>query len=114
MGGLLGVIGMDGPWDIKRVIGTVPVHEDGSAKFLVPANTPISIQPLDEEGKAVQLMRSWATAMPGEVVSCTGCHASPNAAPQARQTLALQQPTARSSPGMDQREDSAMRAKSSR
>jgi hypothetical protein len=24
-------------------------------------------------GQAVQLMRSWFTAMPGEVVSCTGC-----------------------------------------
>jgi len=93
MGGLLGVIGMDGPWDIKRVIGTVPVHADGSAKFLIPANTPISIQPLDEEGKAVQLMRSWATAMPGEVVSCVGCHASRSAAPQARETLAQWQAT---------------------
>jgi formylglycine-generating enzyme required for sulfatase activity len=93
MGGLLGVIGMDGPWDIKRVIGTAPVHEDGSAKFLVPANTPISIQPLDEEGKAVQLMRSWTTAMPGEVVSCVGCHASRSAAPQARETLAQWRPT---------------------
>ena len=93
MGGLLGVIGMDGPWDIKRVIGTVPVYEDGSAKFLIPANTPISMQPLDEEGKAMQLMRSWATAMPGEKVSCNGCHASPNAAPRAYQTLAAQRPT---------------------
>ena len=98
MGGLLGVIGMDGPWDIKRVIGTVPVYEDGSAKFHVPANTPISIQPLDEEGMAVQLMRSWTTAMPGEVVSCAGCHASPNAAPRTRQTLAQGQPTAEIKP----------------
>jgi formylglycine-generating enzyme required for sulfatase activity len=98
MGGLLGVIGMDGPWDIKRVIGTVPVLEDGSAKFHVPANTPISIQPLDEEGKALQLMRSWATAMPGEVVSCAGCHASPNAAPPTRQTLAQALPTAEIKP----------------
>ena len=93
MGGLLGVIGMDGPWDIKRVIGTVPVNEDGSVKFFVPANTPISIQPLDEQGMAMQLMRSWATAMPGEVVSCTGCHAPRNEAPRSGQTLALLQPT---------------------
>ncbi|MFW5692850.1 MAG: discoidin domain-containing protein, partial [Thermoguttaceae bacterium] len=33
MGGLLGSIGMDGPWDIKRVLGTVPVEADGSAHF---------------------------------------------------------------------------------
>ncbi len=92
MGGLMGVVGMDGPWDIKRVIGTVPVNEDGSAKFRVPANTPISIQPLDEEGKALQLMRSWMTAMPGEVLQCAGCHEPQNTAPPTRTTLALNRP----------------------
>jgi hypothetical protein len=68
MGGILGVVGLDGPWDIKRVLGTVPVEKDGSAMFRVPANTPISVQPLDAEGKALQIMRSWMTAMPGEVL----------------------------------------------
>ena len=89
MGGLLGVVGMDGPWDIKRVVGTVPVNEDGSAKFRIPANLPISLQPLDEDGRALQLMRSWMTAMPGEVVQCAGCHEPQNTAPAARQTIAL-------------------------
>ncbi|MCH8042613.1 MAG: SUMF1/EgtB/PvdO family nonheme iron enzyme [Planctomycetes bacterium] len=98
MGGLLGIIGMDGPWDIKRVIGTVPVHEDGSAKFLVPANTPISLQPLDAEGKALQLMRSWTTAMPGESVSCAGCHQSQKAAPRHSQTMAQTKPASRIEP----------------
>jgi hypothetical protein len=50
VGGLLGVLGADGPWDIRRMLGTVPVQPDGSAFFRVPANTPISIQPLDETG----------------------------------------------------------------
>jgi len=89
MGGLLGVVGMDGPWDIKRVLGTVPVEADGSARFQVPANTPISIQPLDAEGKALQLMRSWMTAMPGETVQCTGCHDRQNSTPPARESYAL-------------------------
>ncbi|MCL2744492.1 MAG: SUMF1/EgtB/PvdO family nonheme iron enzyme [Planctomycetaceae bacterium] len=71
-------IGMDGPWDPRRIIGTVPVYEDGSAFFKVPAYTPIAMQPLDEEGKAIQVMRSWVTAMPGETVSCTGCHEEQN------------------------------------
>lgn len=88
MGGLLGCIGMDGPWDIKRVLGTVPVEEDGSALFRVPAMTPIAVQPLDAEGKALQLMRSWFTAMPGEVVSCVGCHEPQNSAAVNRQSLA--------------------------
>ena len=88
MGGLLGVIGADGPWDIKRVLGTVPVEEDGSALFRVPANTPISIQPLDEDGKALQVMRSWFTAMPGEVLSCVGCHEKQNDSSPNRRTAA--------------------------
>ena len=90
MGGLLGTVGMDGPWDIKRVLGTVPVEADGSANFVIPANTPVSIQPLDEEGKALQVMRSWMTAMPGEVLSCVGCHEKQNTAPPSQQTLAAQ------------------------
>jgi formylglycine-generating enzyme required for sulfatase activity len=67
-------IGVEGPWDIKRMLGTVPVEPDGSAVFRVPANRPIAVQPLDENGQALQLMRSWFTAMPGEMLSCVGCH----------------------------------------
>ncbi len=78
VGGLLGSIGMDGPWDIKRVLGTVPVREDGSAFFQVPANTPFFMQPLDEKGQALQLMRSWTVGMPGENVACNGCHEGQN------------------------------------
>ncbi len=89
-GGLLGVVGLDGPWDVRRILGTVPVEADGSAHFRIPANTPIAIQPLDSEGKAVQLMRSWFVAMPGETVSCVGCHTSENAAPFEGESLALE------------------------
>ncbi len=91
MGGQVNRVGLDGPWDVKRIIGTVPVQADGSALFSVPANTPISLQPLDEEGKALQLMRSWLTAMPGEKVSCVGCHDRPQAAAPPANTLALAQ-----------------------
>lgn len=83
-------IGADGPWEPKRVLGTVPVEEDGSAFFRIPANTPISIQPIDKDGQALQLMRSWMTAMPGEVMSCIGCHEDQNTTPPpARRSLAL-------------------------
>jgi formylglycine-generating enzyme required for sulfatase activity len=81
-------VGADGPWEPKRVLGTVPVEEDGSAIFSVPANTPISIQPIDEQGQALQLMRSWTTAMPGEFVSCVGCHDKQNSTPSSRRTIA--------------------------
>ncbi len=92
MGGLLGVLGIDGPWDIRRIMGTVPVEPDGSANFRVPANTPISIQPLDSDGQALQLMRSWMTAMPGELLSCVGCHEQQSSTPVARRPLAMGRP----------------------
>ncbi len=83
-------IGADGPWEPKRVLGTVPVEEDGSAFFRIPANTPISIQPVDKDGQALQLMRSWMTAMPGEVMSCIGCHEDQNTVPPpSRRSLAM-------------------------
>jgi len=88
MGGQSNRVGLDGPWDIKRVLGTVPVEADGSALFRIPANTPISIQPLDSDGRAIAIMRSWATAMPGETQSCIGCHERQNDAPPTKRTIA--------------------------
>ncbi|MBE3134102.1 MAG: SUMF1/EgtB/PvdO family nonheme iron enzyme, partial [Acidobacteria bacterium] len=89
MGGHIN-IGCDGPWDAKRILGTVPVNEDGSALFHVPANMPIVVQPLDAEGKAIQVMRSWYTAMPGEFASCVGCHEPQAQGPPARLAAATQ------------------------
>ncbi|MDY3070168.1 MAG: SUMF1/EgtB/PvdO family nonheme iron enzyme [Parabacteroides sp.] len=71
-------MGIQSGWDIKRNLGTVPIEEDGSAIFKIPANTPISIQPLDKDGRAIQWMRSWLTGQPGEIVSCVGCHEDQN------------------------------------
>ncbi len=81
-------IGVEGGWDVHRIVGTVPVYEDGSAFFKVPANTPLAVQPLDEDGRAIQLMRSWFTAMPGESVSCVGCHERQNTTAASAQTIA--------------------------
>jgi formylglycine-generating enzyme required for sulfatase activity len=72
-------VGLDGPWDVKMILGTVPVEPDGSASFRVPACTPVGVQPLDTDGKALALMRSWFTGAPGEVLSCVGCHENQNA-----------------------------------
>jgi len=81
-------VGIEGPWDVHRMLGTVPVESDGSSTFRVPANTPIAVQPLDAEGKGLQLMRSWFVAMPGENISCVGCHERIIDSPPSHQTLA--------------------------
>ena len=71
-------VGLDGPWDVRRILGTVPVEADGSAHFEIPACTAVCVQPLDAEGKALALMRSWFTAAPGEALACVGCHEKQN------------------------------------
>ena len=81
-------IGIEGPWDVHRILGTAKVEADGSSAFRIPANTPIAVQPLDADGKALQLMRSWFVAMPGENISCVGCHERTTDAPPIRSTLA--------------------------
>ncbi len=81
-------IGFHGPWEVMRILGTVPIETDGSAFFRVPANTPLALQALDANGQAVQLMRNWFTAMPGEKVSCIGCHETPGDTTKPRPALA--------------------------
>lgn len=83
---------MDGGWDVKRILGTVPVEPDGSAFFQVPANTPIFVQPLDQDGKALQTMRSWFVAMPSETAGCVGCHEPQNSVSPAAPGTAARKP----------------------
>ena len=85
-------IGISGPWDAMRILGTTRVEEDGSATFRIPANTPVAFQALDEEGKAVQLMRTWLSARPGEQLSCVGCHEHHGTAPIPAPSLAATSP----------------------
>ena len=58
----------------KKILGTVPVEEDGSVHFEVPSETFVYFQLLDEDGKMIQSMRSGTYVQPGERVGCVGCH----------------------------------------
>ena len=82
----------------KRVLGFADVEADGSAHFLVPSGKPIYFLPLDEEGRAVQRMRTFTHFMPGEKQSCIGCHADRNyvsiSPTQIGKSLAAQRPAA--------------------
>ena len=81
-------VGLESSWDIKRILGTVDVEKDGSFSFVAPSNTPIAIQPLDEDGAALALMRSWMVGQGGENLSCNGCHENQNEASPVKMTLA--------------------------
>ncbi len=79
----------NGAWDPKTVLGEAKVYDDGSAFFELPARTPVYFQAIDEKGRAIQTMRSWATLQPGEVASCIGCHENKNTAPPVGSTVPL-------------------------
>jgi len=81
-------LAIEGEWDTKRVLGTVPVEQDCSVMVKVPHSMPISIQPLDKDGNALQVMRSWTVAQRGEIVSCVGCHEPSRAAPLSKAAIA--------------------------
>ncbi|HEY3325254.1 MAG TPA: hypothetical protein VGP72_32680 [Planctomycetota bacterium] len=66
---------------VKKVLGTVPVNDDGSVSFEAPASTPLQFQLLDADGLAVLTMRSLVYVQPGERSTCVGCHEPRSSAP---------------------------------
>ncbi|MGL6196986.1 MAG: discoidin domain-containing protein [Thermoguttaceae bacterium] len=62
----------------KKLWGFADVAEDGSACFQVPSEVPIYFMAIDEEGRAVQRMRTFTHLMPGEIQGCVGCHTDRN------------------------------------
>jgi len=75
------VVSKDTALGLKVQHGVVPVEEDGSVDFLVPADANIFFQVLDENYLAVQTERTFVNYMPGEVRACIGCHETPKDAP---------------------------------
>ncbi len=63
-----------GSFQLASVLGTVPVAEDGSAHFEVPAMRSLFFVALDENDLAVKRMHSFVSVQPGEVTGCVGCH----------------------------------------
>ena len=63
-------------FETKRILGIVPIEDDGSVSFEAPANTYVYFQLLDKDKKMIQSMRSGTMLMPGETNGCIGCHES--------------------------------------
>ncbi len=75
-------------------LGTVPLSPDGSFYIEVPANTPLSLQMVDAEGRSELNEMSWIFVRPGEQRSCVGCHQQRQAvsSPDSQLAAALQTP----------------------
>ncbi|MDR2440802.1 MAG: NPCBM/NEW2 domain-containing protein [Planctomycetaceae bacterium] len=71
----------NGMLSVKVQHGIVPVEDDGSAHFLVPAGKAIYFQALDKNYCAIQTERTYVNYNPGETRSCIGCHETPNMTP---------------------------------
>ena len=95
--------GLDSVILARNILGTVPVEEDGSANFIAPANVELYFQALDEQGLAVQSMRSATNIQPGERLVCQGCHEPKNQAPvlTTKVALAMQREPSRIRPDVD-------------
>jgi hypothetical protein len=68
------LVSWQGAYIVKNILGTVPVHEDGSAYFEVPAGRAVYFEALDAQGREIQRMRTFVQAVPGATRSCIGCH----------------------------------------
>ncbi|MFI3291918.1 MAG: hypothetical protein SNG27_00365 [Rikenellaceae bacterium] len=90
-------------FEVKNILGVVPIEEDGSANFEAPAGTFIYFQLLDKDMKMIHSMRSGVSLMPGEVNGCIGCHEDRINIPPAMPTLptALKKPAIKAEEWVD-------------
>jgi hypothetical protein len=79
------VLGVSSEETGKFIMGTVPVNQDGSCYFQIPSGMPVFFQALDSRGRAIQTMRSLTYVLPGQTLSCIGCHESRQKAPRIHQ-----------------------------
>ena len=70
---------------MREIIGYTPIQPDGSVKVKIPANVPLAISVLDENGQRIGgRHRQWITLKAGEKLECLGCHTSNSELPHGR------------------------------
>jgi len=81
--GAMSEMSAGGTFSVERLIGTVPVSVDGSARFRLPPVRSFLFLAMDEKGHCVKRMHSFTSVMPGETTTCIGCHEHRTEAPSA-------------------------------
>ncbi len=98
-------ISYGGTFTLERIVGTVPVEEDGSAYMELPALRSFFFVALDERDLSVKRMQSFLTLQPGETTSCVGCHEQRTRAPKTSLNtptpMALGRPASKAQPLAD-------------
>ncbi len=96
--GAMSEMSSGGTFAVERLLGRVPVSDDGSAYFNAPALRSLFFVALDENGHCVKRMHSFTSVMPGEKNSCIGCHEDRGEAPTQDDGIRLSRLTKYSSP----------------
>jgi hypothetical protein len=88
---------------VRRLMGEAPVEEDGSFHIDIPADTPVQLQLVDDEGVALASC-DWIWVKQREFRGCIGCHEDPELTPPNRFVEAAKRPANElpSPPGADQ------------
>lgn len=60
--------------EMQQLLGYTEIEPDGSARLLVPADTPLGLEVVDSRGMAFQVHTNWLQVRPGETRTCDGCH----------------------------------------
>jgi hypothetical protein len=68
-------------YDLEKMIGEIPVEEDGSFYVEIDADTPVRFQTVDAQGEVLRGPSSWIWVRPNEKRSCIGCHEDRELAP---------------------------------
>jgi Tol biopolymer transport system component len=87
----------------KRLLGDVPLAEDGSYQVQIPANTPVQLQLLDADGRALRTS-TWLWVRNHDAQGCLGCHEDPERTPPNRFIKALSAPAPVLNPPLEQRQ----------
>jgi hypothetical protein len=80
------------PLAIRRLVGVAPVERDGSLHLTVPADIPLQLQILDQDGLALR-SSGWIWAQFRGRQGCVGCHEDAEVAPENRLVSAVARPS---------------------
>ena len=90
------------PLASRRILGEVPVAPDGSFNVEVPANMPVELQLVDENGLTLRSC-GWVWTHNHFNQGCIGCHEDPELTPENLMVDALKSPSVVVAPPVEQR-----------
>jgi len=73
----------------SELLGRLPLREDGSVFFEVPADTPLRFVTIDAQERVLRDSQGWVWIRPWERRICIGCHEDRETAPPNRVPMAL-------------------------